>query len=149
MPLFLTSKVRLHCDDIYNEGIARSWNPFPDLKGQAPLRPAGKGGHVYFPNLFLTSKVRLHCDGAPSGGSLDRRCAFPDLKGQAPLRPVDFDQVEFPDDAFPDLKGQAPLRRVDNEGHIRGGELFLTSKVRLHCDIFSVSSSGMRSSPFS
>ena len=37
--------------------------------------------------------------------------------------------------AFPDLKGQAPLRRVAG-GQLRGDlqQLFLTSKVRLHCD---------------
>ena len=36
---------------------------------------------------------------------------------------------------FPDLKGQAPLRRVATPG-VEGGMdvLFLTSKVRLHCD---------------
>ena len=39
--LFLTSKVRLHCGDeaqILSESAPRG--PFPDLKGQAPLRPA-------------------------------------------------------------------------------------------------------------
>ena len=40
MPLFLTSKVRLHCDDYT-----------PDDSDE----PLG---------LFLTSKVRLHCDSA-------------------------------------------------------------------------------------
>ena len=49
---------------------------------------------------------------------------FPDLKGQAPLRPVDFDQVEFPDDAFPDLKGQAPLRRFLGGGYGLNGRTF-------------------------
>ena len=62
---------------------------FPDLKGQAPLRPVEVGtGAGLISQLFLTSKVRLHCDVAAF--AVDQDCAagaFPDLKGQAPLRP--------------------------------------------------------------
>ena len=36
--------------------------PFPDLKGQAPLRPFVATPSVTCSQLFLTSKVRLHCD---------------------------------------------------------------------------------------
>ena len=61
--LFLTSKVRLHCDFTSPE--------FPGL------------GHV----LFLTSKVRLHCDGMMVVlDSIWNTVPFPDLKGQTPLR---------------------------------------------------------------
>ena len=41
---------------------AGSWWAFPDLKGQAPLRPGQAEGAVREAILFLTSKVRLHCD---------------------------------------------------------------------------------------
>ena len=61
--LFLTSKVRLHCDELWEQDQAAYREPFPDLKGQAPLRRGGDsvvcGSRKY---LFLTSKVRLHCD---------------------------------------------------------------------------------------
>ena len=36
--------------------------PFPDLKGQAPLRLSTVPEVRWFAYLFLTSKVRLHCD---------------------------------------------------------------------------------------
>ena len=37
--LFLTSKVRLHCDDLVLSNVEGDpIRPFPDLKGQAPLR---------------------------------------------------------------------------------------------------------------
>ena len=62
--LFLTSKVRLHCDEAYATAEERTRIPFPDLKGQAPLRPDA-----------LSSR-------AP-----ETIRPFPDLKGQAPLRP--------------------------------------------------------------
>ena len=85
--------------------------PFPDLKGQAPLRRLRHGhGVVERPPLFLTSKVRLHC-----GVSLHWLGS-----GQGW--------------AFPDLKGQAPLRHVKIHGCYQSNKnLFLTSKVRLHC----------------
>ena len=61
--LFLTSKVRLHCDMF--------------------ARHSG----VMNKCLFLTSKVRLHCDWTRCGsGSKPTTAPFPDLKGQAPLR---------------------------------------------------------------
>ena len=61
--LFLTSKVRLHCDMHRNSGPGRGPTPFPDLKGQAPLRRADiTADHGAAASLFLTSKVRLHCD---------------------------------------------------------------------------------------
>ena len=86
--------------------------PFPDLKGQAPLRL----GHSLFEGLgvvalFLTSKVRLHCD-LLSRKTLDPDALpFPDLKGQAPLRRYTPPPASSASVApFPDLKGQAPLR---------------------------------------
>ena len=84
--LFLTSKVRLHCD----------------IK---LLQLADKDG-----KFFLTSKVRLHCDFARPGDGFYGPAAFPDLKGQAPLRRLCRDGFVRCDDSFPDLKGQAPLR---------------------------------------
>ena len=65
-PLFLTSKVRLHCDVLL---ITHS--------------------HHGRDNLFLTSKVRLHCDRLADAGDGETVIdPFPDLKGQAPLRLV-------------------------------------------------------------
>ena len=63
--------------------------PFPDLKGQAPLRlrirrPHDRSRH----SLFLTSKVRLHCDHVEDQMRFGAVVPFPDLKGQAPLRPA-------------------------------------------------------------
>ena len=86
--LFLTSKVRLHCDGA-DEGVGGVFVPaFPDLKGQAPLRPCADRQQMDGVGLlFLTSKVRLHCDRYVSCGSQVIATAFPDLKGQAPLRP--------------------------------------------------------------
>ena len=61
--LFLTSKVRLHCDNALRRSIPARTLPFPDLKGQAPLRqPGDVAGPPAVVVLFLTSKVRLHCD---------------------------------------------------------------------------------------
>ena len=62
--LFLTSKVRLHCDRVRPEVLSCATQPFPDLKGQAPLRPvaAVAADQETVGTLFLTSKVRLHCD---------------------------------------------------------------------------------------
>ena len=69
--LFLTSKVRLHCDRAVVSSPSQTRRvPFPDLKGQAPLRPLyaiGLDGRIH--DLFLTSKVRLHCDHAPRQGA--------------------------------------------------------------------------------
>ena len=44
--LFLTSKVRLHCDGFRAGVYVAGRRAFPDLQGQAPLRPdaAGAGG---------------------------------------------------------------------------------------------------------
>ena len=67
--LFLTSKVRLHCDADVKTSQDLNLNAFPDLKGQAPLRlvcPAT--GPKPIGGLFLTSKVRLHCDLSAIGG---------------------------------------------------------------------------------
>ena len=60
--LFLTSKVRLHCDRSKKSMILTPRSTFPDLKGQAPLRPFVATPSVTCSQLFLTSKVRLHCD---------------------------------------------------------------------------------------
>ena len=89
--LFLTSKVRLHCDSRSHIPINELRTPFPDLKGQAPLRLARRvrRGQIRVV-LFLTSKVRLHCD-------------------------------VYPVDVFTGVLAR----------------LFLTSKVRLHCDRFA------------
>ena len=134
--LFLTSKVRLHCDllrikqlrdvptpfpDLKGQAPLRPevtdallayYSPFPDLKGQAPLRPRlprrPQGGPV---SLFLTSKVRLHCDIKTAQGMGMSADPFPDLKGQAPLRPGPAVRRAQHQGPFPDLKGQAPLRR--------------------------------------
>ena len=101
--LFLTSKVRLHCG-----GRGRGAPPFPDLKGQAPLRQRHAilkdGRTTPFPDLKGQAPLRLpddvadvHLLGVP----------FPDLKGQAPLRPVvPHDATEAETTPFPDLKGQ-------------------------------------------
>ena len=62
--LFLTSKVRLHCDDLAFESDGNMTTTFPDLQGQAPLR------------LFLSGPL----------SSVSQ--TFPDLQGQAPLRPA-------------------------------------------------------------
>ena len=64
-------------------------SPFPDLKGQAPLRPTAPGGRWRHDRLFLTSKVRLHCDLVIGFSYLSEGFPFPDLKGQAPLRRPD------------------------------------------------------------
>ena len=87
LDLFLTSKVRLHCDEGGLQLTSLVLGPFPDLKGQAPLRPLrGQDGHPIY-TLFLTSKVRLHCDRIAAQRPERVPSAFPDLKGQAPLRP--------------------------------------------------------------
>ena len=140
-------------------GLSPNTGAFPDIKGQAPLRQ-GRLCRTSLArcDLFLTSKVRLHCDSPrepPAGSST---AAFPDLKGQAPLRRPDGHQRLGRQGAFPDLKGQAPLRLLieqirqhtettfpDLKGQAplrlpggcllpSGPGLFLTSKVRLHCD---------------
>ena len=87
--------------------------PFPDLKGQAPLRTSTQGSYrASAASLFLTSKVRLHCDTGTRSGSLPpRRTLFLTSK------------VRLHCDKIP---------RVDGAGGHPA--LFLTSKVRLHCD---------------
>ena len=108
--LFLTSKVRLHCDHRGPRGRDPRTSTFPDLKGQAPLRLAVvciNGGGV--PPLFLTSKVRLHCDGIPGSLTLGIELF---LTSKVRLH---CDQA---------LAVAAGKQRA----------LFLTSKVRLHCD---------------
>ena len=42
--------------------------------------------------------------------------------------------MHMPRRAFPDLKGQAPLRQLLGLVLVADAPLFLTSKVRLHCD---------------
>ena len=135
--LFLTSKVRLHCDW---ERIAPSKSPqppFPDLKGQAPLRQWWwRCGRRRRAALFLTSKVRLHCD---LRSQVNRRFAPTGLFLTSKVRLHCDDhrhgRQDRPVGPFPDLKGQAPLRLADNLAldplYV---DLFLTSKVRLHCD---------------
>ena len=136
--LFLTSKVRLHCDfarpgdgfygpaafpdlkgqaplrRLCRDGFVRCDDSFPDLKGQAPLRPAGPGrgrgrGAPPFPDLKGQAPLRQRHAILKDG----RTTPFPDLKGQAPLRlPDDVADVHLLGVPFPDLKGQAPLRPV-------------------------------------
>ena len=61
--LFLTSKVRLHCDEVM---FRRTYH---------------QNG-----NLFLTSKARLHCDHTACRALNSVTIPFPNLKSQAPLR---------------------------------------------------------------
>ena len=50
---------------------------FPDLKGQAPLRPEiCEWSASVVPELFLTSKVRLHCDTKKAALPTDASTAF-------------------------------------------------------------------------
>ena len=75
--LFLTSKVRLHCDLWDPSGIRTGLEPFPDLKGQAPLRRnIITNTAVEDRTLFLTSKVRLHCDQNDSVNWAQQRATF-------------------------------------------------------------------------
>ena len=136
--LFLTSKVRLHCD--YDKLFPISPDlevPFPDLKGQAPLRlDAVHGALAQGRILFLTSKVRLHCDGLSGWGWCRRGCLFLTSKVRLHCDRADLYALGLSvEEPFPDLKGQAPLRRLSvwRERVVTSG-LFLTSKVRLHCD---------------
>ena len=84
--LFLTSKVRLHCDQLPVGGVEVGEPLFLTSKVRlhcdrfSPL-PCWDASH-----LFLTSKVRLHCDTAEAFSRANPQEAFPDLKGQAPLR---------------------------------------------------------------
>ena len=135
--LFLTSKVRLHCDAKRLAETLRARTTFPDLKGQAPLRQVDFAVVRCKSLLFLTSKVRLHCDvewmmALPAGWVL-----FLTSKVRLhcdPVRPR-YCHVSPGCGAFPDLKGQAPLRRELGEvARVFVLGLFLTSKVRLHCD---------------
>ena len=112
MALFLTSKVRLHCDKRISLSPQAQANSFPDLKGQAPLRRAEGTGSSYGGWLFLTSKVRLHCDEGIRGGLVSQEELF--LTSKVRLHCDEVGSVftgSTPPPAFPDLKGQAPLRR--------------------------------------
>ena len=75
--------------------------------------------------------------------------AFPDLKGQAPLRPGVATAKRHNDLPFPDLKGQAPLRPLHGtDDAVRAATLFLTSKVRLHCDNLNIVAKNSAPLPF-
>ena len=110
-PLFLTSKVRLHCDCLPGLGTEPGFfGLFLTSKVRLHCDLSGDGTYSIGAVLFLTSKVRLHCDqpGDDIGG--------------------------YESQSFPDLKGQAPLRLAASGDDAVVGKLFLTSKVRLHCD---------------
>ena len=125
--LFLTSKVRLHCD-------AAATHPQARRRGW----------------LFLTSKVRLHCDEPPNAFFTTRHNAFPDLKGQAPLR---LNQDVACRDVRLNLFLTSKVRlHCDSAAlvsalYVRSG-LFLTSKVRLHCDLLPPAVTVGRLQPF-
>ncbi len=112
--------------------------PFPDLKGQAPLRPAHPAAGSGFPGpLFLTSKVRLHCD-KPSlpWSTTTLRSLFLTSKVRLHCDYLDPPYLPATRRLFPDLKGQAPLRLgLALRAVMQFGDFFLTSKVRLHCDV--------------
>ena len=109
---------------------------FPDLKGQAPLRrPRRSRGEGETSRFFLTSKVRLHCDGLLQcrAEQLDGAFSRPQRSGSIATRNHTVNPSSTAT-AFPDLKGQAPLR-LSTVPEVRWfAYLFLTSKVRLHCD---------------
>ena len=110
--------------------------PFPDLKGQAPLRlDVQADAAEAFESLFLTSKVRLHCDWRVLRDRPEELALFLTSKVRLHCDWRTHHEIAIRGLPFPDLKGQAPLRRVDDEpGILVGAALFLTSKVRLHCD---------------
>ena len=117
VPLFLTSKVRLHCDG----GI------FQYRFGRAD-------------QLFLTSKVRLHCDYLTPRSPHEPTCPFPDLKGQAPLRRTAVPST-LPQSQLLFLTSKVRLHcDLITDDPIKDRALFLTSKVRLHCDAVSLAS---------
>ena len=62
-PLFLTSKVRLHCD-IFEKGLDLLRDPQLFLTSKVRLHCDlfARPGDGFYGPLFLTSKVRLHCD---------------------------------------------------------------------------------------
>ena len=110
--LFLTSKVRLHCDEPIEWREEKLDDAFPDLKGQAPLRRLARLDVVdELPVLFLTSKVRLHCD----------------------LRDLAAAEVEALR-LFLTSKVRLHCDSVMPSSRMGVPPLFLTSKVRLHCD---------------
>ena len=98
--------------------------------------------------LFLTSKVRLHCDFGPRRRPSGPKASFPDLQGQAPLRPIKGHVLSESSCSFPDLQGQAPLRRLNLTCPTNPPPLFLTSKVRLHCDRGCCANRGPVAAPF-
>ena len=117
-------------------GAAHQGGPFPDLKGQAPLRRVPEGFRERLPAaLFLTSKVRLHCDGSEAALAVTASFPFPDLKGQAPLRHMN-KQIMFMPNIILFLTSKVRLHcdLSTRMACILGMPLFLTSKVRLHCD---------------
>ena len=109
-PLFLTSKVRLHCDVRVTVLCSVLGSLFLTSKVRLhcdlTFSPCLKLGAY----LFLTSKVRLHCDLTPEAAATIDVDPFPDLKGQAPLRQLRHLGPGTEVMPFPDLKGQAPLR---------------------------------------
>ncbi len=60
--LFLTSKVRLHCDDVWLAGMTRLGYLFLTSKVRLHCDIGGRFEWRRDSQLFLTSKVRLHCD---------------------------------------------------------------------------------------
>ena len=95
-PLFLTSKVRLHCDSAA-EAARGLLGRLLFLTSKVRLHCDPVDGLVLLQvrDLFLTSKVRLHCDWAGYMPCPHPRAAFPDLKGQAPLRPAGWWACDF------------------------------------------------------
>ena len=60
--LFLTSKVRLHCDDFHGETLEPREVLFLTSKVRLHCDMLGLRWVRVTVVLFLTSKVRLHCD---------------------------------------------------------------------------------------
>ena len=76
--LFLTSKVRLHCDENKITAIDRHLTLFLTSKVRLhcdSVSPLDVAGLLQQP-LFLTSKVRLHCDRDTLGADRDTLLLF-------------------------------------------------------------------------
>ena len=87
MSLFLTSKVRLHCDRDLLSDVRSIKALFLTSKARLHCDHGVESSYRASHGLFLTSKVRLHCDRqSPGGRTMSDEPPFPDLKGQAPLR---------------------------------------------------------------
>ena len=85
--LFLTSKARLHCDHGVESSYRASHGLFLTSKARLHCDHGVESSYRASHGLFLTSKVRLHCDRhSPGGRTMSDEPPFPDLKGQAPLR---------------------------------------------------------------